>query len=107
MPKYYFHVIKYKFTCGCLWINNLFFKHVYNFKKILIISFISFKTECAEYRNAVKEKFTLAVGFGEAPIEKEVDKCEIASVPLVVGGENAKTKEFPHMVTVLLYLYLF
>lgn len=32
----------------------------------------------------------------------EVNQCAIVEVPLIVGGEAAKPKEFPHMVSCLM-----
>lgn len=49
------------------------------------------------------ERSIVAVGFADKPVAQEVLRCEIASVPLVVGGELAKAKEFPHMVCIKYY----
>lgn len=38
--------------------------------------------------------------FGEPPIEKKVDICAHKAVQLIVGGEAAKEREFPHMVLI-------
>lgn len=67
--------------------------------KVFDIGLVSL-TECAEYQDQLKERISVAVGFNE-PVVKEILRCEHASVPLVVGGEQAKSKEFPHMVCIL------
>lgn len=55
--------------------------------------------ECAEYQDAVFERVYSSVGISGTQAEQKVFRCSIATVPLVVGGENAQPKEFPHMVT--------
>lgn len=54
--------------------------------------------ECAEYQNAVYESAYSSMGLNESPMEQKVFRCSFSSVPLIVGGENAQSKEFPHMV---------
>ena len=39
----------------------------------------------------------MAVNFNEKPVMKKVSTCASTAVPLVVGGELAKAREFPHM----------
>lgn len=56
------------------------------------------ETECVEYQDAVNERVYSSVGLNTPPIEQKVFRCSIATVPLIVGGENALPKEFPHMV---------
>jgi len=55
--------------------------------------------KCAEYHELLKERLSVSVGFDQAVV-KEILRCEIATVPLVVGGEHAKPKEFPHMALI-------
>lgn len=55
-------------------------------------------TECKEYTEAVFEyidSVSLAVDAKNDRIR--VDKCGHKTVPLIVGGELAKPREFPHM----------
>lgn len=56
------------------------------------------RIECVEYQDAVYERVYSSVGFSRPPIEQKVFRCAISTVPLIVGGENASPKEFPHMV---------
>lgn len=55
--------------------------------------------ECAEYRGLVNETLLNAA-------DKETITCEISTVPLIIGGEYAKPREFPHMVCCHYYDYL-
>jgi len=32
------------------------------------------------------------------PVHVDIPKCDFSNVQLIVGGEEAKLKEFPHMV---------
>lgn len=54
--------------------------------------------ECVEYQDAVYEKVYSSVGLNEPPVEQKIFRCSISTVPLIVGGEKAQSKEFPHMV---------
>lgn len=45
------------------------------------------------------ERVYSTVGLSGPPIEQKVFRCSISTVPLIVGGENAAAKEFPHMVS--------
>lgn len=54
--------------------------------------------ECVEYQDAVYERVYSSVGLSGPPIEQKIFRCSISTVPLIVGGENALAKEFPHMV---------
>lgn len=56
------------------------------------------KIECVEYQNAVYESAFSPMGLNEPPIEQKIFRCSFSSVPLIVGGEKAQSKEFPHMV---------
>lgn len=56
------------------------------------------KIECVEYQNAVYESTFSTMGLNEPPIEQKIFRCSFSSVPLIVGGEKAQSKEFPHMV---------
>lgn len=40
------------------------------------------------------------VGLNGSPVEEKIFRCSISTVPLIVGGEKAQAKEFPHMVTI-------
>nr|XP_022912160.1 serine protease snake-like [Onthophagus taurus] len=51
--------------------------------------------ECKEYGKAVYVK---TIGLDDK--EHEISECGITSVPLIVGGEEAKEKEFPHMALI-------
>lgn len=55
--------------------------------------------ECIEYQDAVYDRQNTSVGVNGPPVEQKVFRCSIATVPLIVGGENALAKEFPHMVS--------
>lgn len=52
--------------------------------------------ECKEYQNAVYETVYVSVGLEQ--VERKVFRCNIADVPLIIGGTTARPKEFPHMV---------
>ncbi|XP_055327030.1 venom protease-like [Sitodiplosis mosellana] len=56
--------------------------------------------KCIEYQDAVNERVFSSVGLSGPPIEQKVFRCSIATVPLIVGGENALAKEFPHMALI-------
>jgi len=56
--------------------------------------------KCIEYQRAVYENVSVTIGFGQPPTIRQVPKCAFSNVPLVVGGEAANPKEFPHMVVV-------
>lgn len=38
--------------------------------------------------------------FGEPPIVKRTNMCAHKSVELIVGGEEAREREFPHMALI-------
>lgn len=59
--------------------------------------------ECIEYQDAVNERVYSSVGLSGPPIEQTIFRCSIATVPLIVGGEHALAKEFPHMVLITIY----
>jgi len=64
--------------------------------KIVILS------ECRQYAQFVYENVTIPNPvFGEPPIPKRLDHCGHKVAPLIVGGENAKEREFPHMALVI------
>lgn len=54
--------------------------------------------ECVEYQDAVYERIYSTVGLNGPNTEQKVFRCSISTVPLIVGGEKAQSKEFPHMV---------
>lgn len=55
--------------------------------------------DCARYQEYVYEyvKFGALVDGGEVN-KRRVDRCGHKVVSLIVGGEAAKPREFPHMV---------
>lgn len=59
----------------------------------------SFPLDCARYQEYVYEyvKFGALVDGGEVN-KRKVDRCGHKVVSLIVGGEAAKPREFPHMV---------
>lgn len=66
---------------------------------LLIRLYLCIGIECVEYQDAVNERVYSSVGLsGSPPIEQKIFRCSISTVPLIVGGENALPKEFPHMV---------
>lgn len=57
--------------------------------------------ECVEYeRHAYRRAQIVTIAGQPPPIERV---CAHISVPLIVGGERAKPKEFAHMVRLLLH----
>lgn len=60
--------------------------------------FYYWNVECIEYQNAVYETTYTSVGLNARPVEEKIFRCSISTVPLIVGGEKARPKEFPHMV---------
>lgn len=54
--------------------------------------------ECKEYGKYVYVKEKPPVLVGDDVEEVDVNECGIVEVQLIVGGEPAKPKEFPHMV---------
>lgn len=69
--------------------------------------FVFFFLECLEYKNAAYEQVSISVGFNERPIVHKVLRCPISTVPLIVGGELAHSKEFPHMVSYEFFFNIF
>jgi hypothetical protein len=56
-------------------------------------------SECNEYSKlATAQVGVLALVPTPEPVYVDIPKCEFTSVPLIVGGEETKLKEFPHMV---------
>lgn len=72
-------------TVSCINID-FYFEYVHKF------------IECIEYQDAVYEKTYSPMGLNQPPIEQKIFRCSISTVPLIVGGEKAQSKEFPHMV---------
>lgn len=58
--------------------------------------------ECAEYRSLLISKSTVAVGFLEEPVVKEVLRCDILTVPLVVGWMIQKRLYIIDIINILL-----
>jgi len=52
--------------------------------------------KCFEYQQFLNETLFVSIGFKEPVVEKKVFKCPISTLPLIVGGQNALPKEFPH-----------
>lgn len=48
----------------------------------------------------MNERVYSTVGLSGPPIEQKVFRCSISTVPLIVGGQNAQPKEFPHMALI-------
>lgn len=59
-----------------------------------------FSVECVEYQEPLYERVSNPIGFGQNNIEQKILRCPLSSVPLVVGGQNAIPKEFPHMALI-------
>ncbi|KAG5675566.1 hypothetical protein PVAND_005460 [Polypedilum vanderplanki] len=57
--------------------------------------------KCKEYGQLVYEKKIVNSSIiGEPSVVKMISKCNHESVPLIVGGEDAKDGEFPHMALI-------
>lgn len=56
--------------------------------------------ECKEYEDAAYETISIYNGPNRPPITRKVLQCSTSNVPLVIGGEVAKPKEFPHMALI-------
>lgn len=58
-------------------------------------------TECKEYGKYIYETIVVQNPIlGEPPITKRVDICAHKVVELIVGGETAREREFPHMALI-------
>jgi hypothetical protein len=56
-------------------------------------------SECNEYSKlATSQIAVLPLVPSPEPLHVDIPKCDFSSVPLIVGGEEAMLKEFPHMV---------
>lgn len=56
-------------------------------------------SECKEYSKLVTAQVgVLPLVPTPEPVYVDIPKCDFTSVPLIVGGEEAELKEFPHMV---------
>lgn len=58
---------------------------------------VFFVIECKEYGKYVYSKErdpVLLIGVGDV----EKNECGMTETPLIVGGKDAREKEFPHMV---------
>lgn len=59
--------------------------------------------ECREYGQYIFENVTKPNPvLGEEAIVKKVDICAHKVVELIVGGDKAKEREFPHMVCIFM-----
>lgn len=57
--------------------------------------------ECNEYGNLIYETTSVPSNvLGEGPIVKKINTCAHSAVELIVGGEAAREREFPHMVLI-------
>lgn len=56
-------------------------------------------SECKEYEAAGYETVHVADGPFNY-VEQKVLRCHSSNVPLVIGGEDANPKEFPHMALI-------
>jgi len=75
-------------------INNSTWTHI----KIDVVHSVS---ECHEYSKlATSQIAALPLVPTPEPVHVDIPKCDFSSVQLIVGGEEAKLKEFPHMVIV-------
>lgn len=54
--------------------------------------------ECMEYQSAiyVNQSVAYSLSFNSRPIENRIEKCDIDTVGLIIGGELTSTREFPH-----------
>jgi hypothetical protein len=65
-----------------------------------IPKFFGFKfPECREYGESIYQSTVLTIP-GESAVIKKRNKCSHTVLPLIVGGEMAKEKEFPHMALI-------
>ncbi|XP_037035178.1 serine protease snake-like [Bradysia coprophila] len=55
--------------------------------------------KCDEYNEFSFNKIYVSNTFGP-PVEKKVSNCAFTAVPLIVGGTEAKIREFPHMALI-------
>ncbi len=59
---------------------------------------IQISIECDEYKDLAYDKVLLGNVFNGPALERKATNCAFTSVPLIVGGTEAKHREFPHMV---------
>jgi len=65
-----------------------------------------FFTECEEYLEQVSRQITYVPLIAVSkPVSITVSECDANNVQLIVGGEEAKVGEFPHMVNILIDLF--
>lgn len=68
---------------------------------MMLITTIVVFLECHEFGQFIYETITAANTIpGESPIVKKNTLCVQDSVELIVGGEEAKEREFPHMALI-------
>lgn len=75
-------------------------------KFIVGVYFIIIKNHlsvCKQYGQAVYVTET-DLGMASRSGFNNVSECGIVSVPLIIGGEEANEKEFPHFVSTLYYM---
>ncbi|XP_055384408.1 uncharacterized protein LOC129614047 [Condylostylus longicornis] len=54
--------------------------------------------KCREYAAAVFQKtYSIPLTAGSQPRERPTDTCGVKTIPLIVGGQLASSREFPHM----------
>lgn len=58
---------------------------------------------CMQYAKVVFSRSGV-VNMNAASNNDKQDECYIKGTPLIVGGEQARLREFPHMVHLLLYV---
>lgn len=59
-----------------------------------------FISECREYGENIFENIVITDPTDGSKVSKRIDRCGHKVVPLIVGGEETKEKEFPHMALI-------
>jgi hypothetical protein len=60
---------------------------------------VDFISECDEYLERINKQLAyLPLIADSKPVSIKVSDCDADNVPLIVGGQEAKLGEFPHMV---------
>jgi hypothetical protein len=66
-----------------------------------------FFAECDEYLEQVTRQLSyLPLTVDSRPVSIKVSDCDAGNVQLIVGGEEAKLGEFPHMVLIFHTTYI-
>lgn len=63
--------------------------------------------ECQEYSKAVFQEEEQMFSWRPQRKPKLISTCAAFENPLIVGGMNARVKEFPHMVSISSKLYFY